>query len=225
MDASPGPGTTGNRKTRVAVFGSFYRGFYLLNELLQGPISETVTVVGVATDNPAESFISADKRVWQYPHTAYEEEMVAVRARQHGIHVYRGKVNSQPFFDLFENDWKPELCVMGTFGQRIGKRLIDGPRLGFYNLHPCIDDAWPSKYAGGNPFEALMQDGQAYACVVMHSIDEGFDTGPFVARTGRIGLPDETTVTDMHKITAYAAAQLASRELRRIIAGRQPRNG
>lgn len=216
--------TLSQTKTRVAVFGSFYRGFYLLNELLLGPISEIVTVVGVATDNPAEPFISADKRVWQYPHTAYEEDMVAARARQHGIDVYRGRVNSEPFYDVFENTWKPDLCVMGTFGQRIGKRLMDGPRLGFYNLHPCIDDAWPSKYIGGNPFEALMQDGSSYACVVMHAIDEGFDTGPFVARTGRIELPSETTVTDMHKITAYPAAQLASRELRRIIAEGQPRN-
>ena len=58
----------------------------------------------------------------------------------------------------------------------------------------------------------------------MHAIDESFDTGPFVARTGRIELPDETTVTDMHKITAYPAAQLASRELRRIITTGQPRH-
>ncbi len=224
LGATSPSGKLPQRKARVAVFGSFYRGFYLLHELLSGPISEILTVVGVATDNPAESFICAEKRVWQYPHTRYEEDMVAISAQRSGIPVYRGKVNSEPFYDVFENSWKPDLCVMGTFGQRIGRRLIDGPSLGFYNLHPCIDDAWPSKYTGGNPFDALMQDGSSYACVVMHRIDEGFDTGPFVARTGRIELPDETTVTDMHKITAYPAAQLASRELDRIIAGAQHRN-
>ena len=52
-------------KVRVAVFGSFYRGYYVLNELLMGDIADQVEVVGVATDDPASTFISADKRVWQ----------------------------------------------------------------------------------------------------------------------------------------------------------------
>lgn len=212
-------------KTRVAVFGSFYRGFYLLNELLNGPVSELVTVVGVATDNPAESFISAERRVWQYEHTAYEEEMVSVHAQKYGIDVFRGRVNAAPFHETFESTWKPDLCVMGTFGQRIAKRLISFPKLGFYNLHPCIDDGWPSKFIGGNPFEALMNDAMEYSVVVMHSVDEGFDTGPFVAMTGRIELPIQTSVTDMHKITAYPAAQLASQEIRRIISEGQQANG
>ena len=54
--------------------------------------------------------------------------------------------------------------------------------------------------------------------VVLHEIDEGLDTGPFVAMTDRIALPRDTTVTDMHKITSFAAAQLAAREIGRIIA-------
>lgn len=204
-------------KCRVAVFGSFYRGFYLLNELLYGRVSEHVTVVGVATDDPDASFVSADRRVWQYPHTSYEKTMVATLARDHQLEPFLGKVNDPNFYEIFEGTWKPDLCVMGTFGQRIGKRLIDQPRLGFYNLHPCIDDAWPSKYIGGNPFEALMQDGHRYSCVVFHGIDEGFDTGPFIARTDRIALPAETTVTDMHKISSYAAAQLAGKEIGKIL--------
>ena len=41
------------RKCRIAVFGSFYRGFYLLNELLHGQFERaSVCVVGVATDDP-----------------------------------------------------------------------------------------------------------------------------------------------------------------------------
>ena len=207
----------GFQKCRVAVFGSFYRGFYLLNEMLQGALSEKVAVVGVASDNPSAAFISAEHRVWQYPHTVYERDMVGMLAREHDLEPYLDKVNAPEFHTLYESKWKPDLCVMGTFGQRIGKRLIDGPRLGFYNLHPCIDDAWPSKYIGGNPFDSLMRDGQRYTCVVFHGIDEGFDTGPFVASTSRIALPRQTTVTDMHKISAVAAAQLASQEIGKII--------
>lgn len=202
---------------RVAVFGSYYRGYNLLHEMLHGSISGCVRVVGVATDDPSVPWVSAEKRVWQYPHTPYERRMVAELAEENGIEVFTGRITEEAFLERFETEWQPEICVMGTFGQRITKRLLGYPRLGFYNLHPCIDDKWPSKYIGGNPFDALMRDGKRYTCVVMHGVDEGFDTGPFIAMTDRIAIPSQSSVPDMHKITAFAAAQLASQKLKEII--------
>lgn len=204
-------------KVRVAVFGSFYRGYYLLHEMLHGPISSHIEVVGVATDDPSSTWVSADKRVWQYPHTPAETLLVADLATQNGLDVYKGRVNSDEFHALIEEQWRPDICIMGTFGQRIKRRLIDCPRIGFYNLHPCIDDKWPSKYIGGNPFDALMRDGKSYTCIVMHEVDEGFDTGPFVAISERIAIPPGASVTDMHKITAFSASQLAGHRLLDII--------
>ena len=55
-------------KVRLAVFGSFYRGREVLREALQGRLAQFVRVVGVATDDPAKSYVSPGKRVWQYPH-------------------------------------------------------------------------------------------------------------------------------------------------------------
>ena len=53
-----------SNKPRLVVFGSFYRGFFVLSELLQGHIAHEITVVGVATDDPSKSFVSPHKRVW-----------------------------------------------------------------------------------------------------------------------------------------------------------------
>jgi methionyl-tRNA formyltransferase len=133
------------------------------------------------------------------------------------LKVFTGRVNDAPFHEIIEQQWKPDLCIMATFGQRIRKRLIHYPSLGFYNLHPCIDDKWPSKYVGGNPFEALKRDGMKYTKVAFHAIDEDFDTGPLIAMTPRIAIPDEVSVVDMHKITSPSAARLAGRELQKII--------
>lgn len=209
------------KKYRVAVFGSFYRGYYVLSELLHGSISDIVSVVGVASDDPDSSWVNAGRRVWQYPHTQYEKVMVTNLAQTNGLDIFRGRVNDAAFYERIESQWQPQICIMATFGQRIGRRLIDLPPLGFYNLHPCFDDKWPSHYVGGNPFEALMRDGRRYTRVVMHGIDEGFDTGPLVAISDSIAIPEQCSVTDMHKITAYAAARLASRELQRIVAANQ----
>lgn len=205
------------RKVRIALFGSFYRGFYMLNELLFGDIANSVEVVGVATDDPRNSFVNPQKRVWQYPHSEYETNMVEILATKHGLPVFKNRVNDAPFHQIIEESWKPELCVMSTFGQRIHKRLIHYPALGFYNLHPCLDDKWPSKYVGGNPFDAMKRDQMPYIRVAFHAIDENFDTGPLIAFGEKIAIPDETSVVDMHKITSVSAARLAADELQKII--------
>ena len=84
-----------NGRIRTAVFSSYYRGYYVLDELLSGPLSAHVTVVGVATDNPANTFISRAKRVWQYPHTETEANLVRDRAQLQGLPVFDGRVKGK----------------------------------------------------------------------------------------------------------------------------------
>jgi methionyl-tRNA formyltransferase len=204
-------------RTRVALFGSFYRGYYVLKELLCGELKDFVTVTGVATDDPSQPFVSPQKRVWQYPHTEREETLVKRVAEREGIAVYNGRVKIPEFYDIFENRWMPDVCIMATFGQIINPRIFRFPRLGFYNLHPCFDDGWPSRYAGGNPFQALLNEGKEYAVIAMHRVDEGIDTGELIAISERIYFPEETNVVDLHKITSPYAAKFAARELKKII--------
>lgn len=205
------------------MFGSFYRGFYVLNELLHGELNDQVRVIGVATDCASENFVSPSKRVWQYPHALADETMVERLAEQFNIQVFKGRVKTPEFYDLIETQWKPDVCIMATFGQKINARLFDAPPLGFYNLHPCIDDAWPSRYVGGNPFQALLDDGKTYTQIAMHRVDENFDTGELIAYSEKLFIPAHANVIDLHKITSPAAGRLASQEIQKIIARAQSR--
>ena len=205
-------------KTRIAVFGSFYRGYYVLSELLFGAVSEQVVVVGVATDDPSQNFVSPQKRLWQYPHTIAEQEMVRHLAMKSGIDTYRGRVKTPEFYDIMETRWKPDLCIMATFGQRIDERLFGAPPLGFYNLHPCTDDGWPSLYAGANPFQALLTDRKKYSVIAMHRIDGNFDAGELIAYSEKVFIPEHVGVVDLHKLTSPTAGRLAVREIAEIIA-------
>src|SRR4051812_11148531 len=81
-------------RIRIALFGSFYKGFFMLNQLLYGQISNIVTVVGVATDDPTQSYTSPKKRVWQYPHTKYEVQMVKELAKENEIDTYVGRIKT-----------------------------------------------------------------------------------------------------------------------------------
>lgn len=202
---------------RIAVFGSFYRGFHVLDALVSGPIRDRVEVVGVATDDPSQSFVSPAKRVWQYPHTQHERTMVGDLACAHSIDVYTGRVKTAEFYARFENDWRPDLCVMATFGQKIDARLYGLPRLGFFNLHPCKDDAWPSRYVGGNPFRMLIGDGSEYCVIAMHAVDDGFDTGPLFAFSERIPIPPGADVVSLHKLTAPIAAKLVVEAVEKML--------
>lgn len=202
---------------RVAVFGSFYRGYHVLHELLSGDLADRVEVVGVATDDPDQAFVSPGKRVWQYPHAAAERKMVARMAEEHGIAVWTGRVKTPDFYRVFEEQWRPDVVVMATFGQKIDARLYEFPRLGFFNLHPCKDDGWPSHYVGGNPFQRLLDDQSGYCVIALHQVDDGFDTGKLVAFSERIALPPSAGVVDLHKLTAPVAARLAVREIARLL--------
>ena len=201
------------------MFGSFYRGWYVLHELLRGPLASRVEVVGVATDDPSQRYVTPQRRVWQYPHAPAEETMVRELAASHGLDVYTGRIRSDAFHEILERRWRPELCIMATFGQRIGERVFSHPRLGFYNLHPCTDDGWPSRFAGGNPFQAMQDCGTPHAVIAMHRVDEGFDTGELIAYSEPIGIPPHATVTDLHKITSPTAARLAATQIARILDG------
>ncbi len=206
--------TNAHKKIKVALFGSYYRGFHVLNEILYGPLHDQLELVGVATDNTGSSFISRDKRVWQYPHTPAEAQMVADLAYQHDVPVFTGRVKSPEFYDLFEQVWHPEYCIMATFGQRIDQRLFSYPYAGFYNLHPSDDDVWPSRYAGGNPFKQLIEDGARDCVMTLHRVDDGFDTGERIAISDRIYIPPGASVTDMHKATSPLAALLVRAHLK-----------
>lgn len=191
------------------MFGSFYRGYYVLDELLNGPYRYHFQVVGVATDDVSQAFTSPGKRVWQYAHDPAEETMVEVNALQRGLPVYKGRVKSDAFRDLYEGSWRPDLCLSATFGQRFDERLFQYPRLGFFNTHPCIDDGWPSRYAGPNPFQALLDDGMDHVQVALHRVDAGFDTGALIGLSPRIAIPPKTSVVDLHKISSPVVAKYA----------------
>lgn len=205
------------RRTRIALFGSFYRGFYVLSELLHGALKDRLHIVGVATDDPTDSLVHPSRRVWQYHHEPHEETMVAELATRNGLSVHRGSINTPEFLLRFSQEWRPELCIMATFGQRIPPAIYQQASLGFFNLHPCIDDGWPSRFAGPNPFQALMNEGIDQARIAMHEIDESFDRGRLIAYSPSVRIPKGASVVDMHKITALAAARLAAEQIEKIL--------
>jgi methionyl-tRNA formyltransferase len=186
-------------KTRVAVFGSFMGGYHVLKELLAGPLAQRVKVVGVATDDPTQPFVHAGKRLWHYPHTRDDELRVPRFAAAHGLPVFTGRVKTPEFFELFLEDWRPALCLMATFGQKIPTALIHYPALGFYDFHHSGHN-WPS-YPGPDPIAAMVHDGRTHLVLTIHRVTDVIDGGEFVARSHRVPIPVGINAVGMHRIT------------------------
>ena len=186
-------------KTRVVVFGSFMGGYHVLKELLFGPLASRLVIAGVATDDPTQPFTHANVRLWKYPHTHDEELMVPRFAEEHGLPVFTGRVKTPEFHELFFNDWRPELCLMATFGQKIPNRLTTYPNLGFYNFHHS-GATWPS-YPGPDPIAAMVRDGCKHLVLTLHRVTDVIDGGAFVAHSHEVPIPSGINAVGMHRIT------------------------
>jgi methionyl-tRNA formyltransferase len=186
-------------RTRVAVFGSFMGGYHVLKELLGGPLAESVKVVGVATDDPTQPFVHAEKRLWRYPHTRDDELLVPRFAAAHALPVFTGRAKTPEFFAVFLDDWRPALCLMATFGQKLPTALINYPSLGFYNFHHSAE-TWPS-YPGPDPISAMVRDRRKHLVRTIHKVTDVIDGGEFVARSHRVAIPDGINAIGMHRIT------------------------
>lgn len=190
---------TPERRARVVVFGSFLGGYHVLSELLFGDLADRVTIVGVATDDPTQPWSNAKGRLWKYPHTETDEMLVRRFANSQNLPVFTGRVKSPEFHDLMVNHWKPDLCLMATFGQKIPKHIIDVPGLGFFNFHHSGPN-WPS-YPGPDPIAAMQRAGLTHLVLTMHRVNELIDDGEFFARSHPVAIPQGINAIDMHRIS------------------------
>ncbi len=190
-------------------------GYHVLQELLFGPLAKRVLVAGVATDDPTQPFTHADVRLWKYPHTRQDERLVASLVSKLRLPVFTGRVKSPEFYEMFLDQWRPQLCLMATFGQKIPTALIRYPSLGFYNFHHS-GPTWPS-YAGPDPIAAMVRDGRRNLVLTIHKVTDVIDGGEFVARSHRIPIPEGVNAIEMHRITWPQMGPFIRRSVRSLL--------
>lgn len=204
----------------MAVFGSFMGGYHLLRQLLSAPLADRVETVGVATDDPSQSFTHPMVRLWKYPHTRDDEQLVPRSARSFRLPVFTGRVNTADFFRTFLEAWQPQLCLMATFGQKIPNALIGFPSLGFYNFHHSAD-FWPS-YPGPDPIAAMVRDGRKHLVLTIHKVTDVIDGGEFVARSHPVPIPEGVNAVEMHRITWPQMGSFIRREVGALLDAGKP---
>ncbi len=81
-------------------------------------------------------------------------------------------VNSQEFIDEV-NKLKPDVILVGSWGEKIKKEVYELPKLGTINCHPSL----LPKNRGANPYYWTLRYGEKQTGVTFHRVDENYDTG------------------------------------------------
>jgi methionyl-tRNA formyltransferase len=83
--------------------------------------------------------------------------------------------------------YQPDIVICNGMPWKIPPVVLAIPRLGFVNIHSSL----LPRYRGPIPIHWAIRSGDAETGVTIHWMDETFDTGPVIARSGGIPIEDE----------------------------------
>lgn len=70
----------------------------------------------------------------------------------------------------------PDIILVGTWGEKLKKSIINLPKLAAINAHPAL----LPKYRGPNPYLEAIRHLEKESGVTFHLMDENFDSGPIL---------------------------------------------
>jgi methionyl-tRNA formyltransferase len=106
-----------------------------------------------------------------------------------------------------------DAAIVVAYGLLLPRAILDGPKLGCFNLHASLLPRW----RGAAPIQRAIMAGDAETGAMVMRMDEGLDTGPVLceARTSI----DRKTFGDLHDELARVGADLMVRTVAAIERG------
>jgi methionyl-tRNA formyltransferase len=101
---------------------------------------------------------------------------VAAEARRLGLPLLQPDRIRTPEASAAIAALEPDLAVLADFGRLVPPAILDGPRLGFLNVHPSL----LPRHRGATPVPATILAGDPEAGVSIMRMDAGLDTGPLL---------------------------------------------
>jgi methionyl-tRNA formyltransferase len=101
-----------------------------------------------------------------------------------------------------------DAAVVVAYGLILPQQILDGTRLGCFNLHASLLPRW----RGAAPINRAIMAGDDETGVMVMKMDAGLDTGD-VAMVGRVTVTDSMTASDLHDVLAQAGAGLMVRAM------------
>lgn len=129
-------------------------------------------------------------------------------ARRLGLGVLTPKtLKTADAIDAFRAH-RADAVVVVAYGLILPQPILDGARLGCFNLHASLLPRW----RGAAPINRAIMAGDDESGVMVMKMDAGLDTGD-VAMVGRVTVTDTMTAGDLHDVLAQAGSGLMVRAM------------
>jgi methionyl-tRNA formyltransferase len=106
----------------------------------------------------------------------------------------------------FIRDHQPDLLISAYFPQILKKDVLASVPKGILNIHP----GWLPSYKGAMSYFHVVEQGEKYAGVTVHWMDEGIDTGPILLRRS-FPINNSMTQENVLVLTATIGSSLLKR--------------
>lgn len=113
---------------------------------------------------------------------------------------------------------KLDIAVVAAYGLILPKEVLDAPKFGCLNIHASLLPRW----RGAAPIQRSILAGDKESGVCIMQMEEGLDTGPVLLR-GTVPITDKTTASTLHDALALQGAELITKTLALIAAGKAPK--
>jgi len=107
-----------------------------------------------------------------------------------------------------------DAAIVVAYGLLLPQAVLDGPRLGCFNLHAFLLPRW----RGAAPIHRAIMAGDTETGVMVMKMDAGLDTGP-VLSTWKTPIDDTTTTGSLQDALSSAGATLMVDTLKRLADG------
>jgi methionyl-tRNA formyltransferase len=133
---------------------------------------------------------------------------VETEARRLGIAVATPKTLKTPEALEEFRAHEADAAVVVAYGMILPQGVLDGPKLGCFNLHASLLPRW----RGAAPINRAIMAGDAESGVMVMKMDAGLDTGD-VAMAERLAITDDMSAADLHDALAPLGADLMVRAM------------
>ena len=107
-----------------------------------------------------------------------------------------------------------DAAVVAAYGLILPKPVLDGPRLGCFNIHASLLPRW----RGAAPIHRALLAGDTQTGITIMAMDEGLDTGAIIL-TQAVQIAADMTASALHDVLAEIGGRLIVKALDAIAVG------
>lgn len=174
----------------------------MLSNLIEGTIDAECEIVGVFR------YESTMRRKFSdFFKTSHDLTLI----KQYGLHEIKCKSANSESFKKEILRLNADIILVGTWGEKLKKEIIDLPTIATVNVHPSM----LPKYRGPNPYLQTILHRETKSGITFHLVNEKFDEGAILAQKSIPILPNDTG-KELKERTVFQARLMCAEVLKKL---------